>query len=353
MNYLIIRSFLGKINNEQPSREGITMIKILTLGDWDIRRRGRSLLEAKGEQQRLFRLFKYFLTFEDEKITPERIYEDLFLETEYSDPKNVITTQISRLRHMFQDDTFYNIEYTGGYYTFKLKENCIVDFKEFEKLINKGNILMEKNSIDEAMILLERGISLYSGEYLADLSDDYWVISSRIKYNRLYLKGVCNFLDELKKRQEHEEIIEKTGKMIQLLPYDERVNSYFIETLAEIGEIKNALKHYECFTSRLCNDLKVNPSDHMKELCNRIQNNSDMIKFTKGMDAAPSNLIELKELRKDEDIFNKEEIYNNFLELQNKINLENNNTSSIELEITEILKLMVKLMIEISRKSLK
>ena len=91
------------------------MYKIYTLGDFDIRHNDKSIIDKDKYSYKIMKLFKYFITYEGEKVLPERIIEDLWIDEDYKDPKNVLTTQISRLRNFFPlnekyGGDFYNIE---------------------------------------------------------------------------------------------------------------------------------------------------------------------------------------------------------------------------------------------------
>lgn len=54
------------------------MIKILTLGDFDIIIDDKSVIEEMTSQKRLIRLLKYFLVNNERKLLPENIIEDLW-----------------------------------------------------------------------------------------------------------------------------------------------------------------------------------------------------------------------------------------------------------------------------------
>lgn len=258
------------------------MIKIYTFGDFDIRLNNKSILGDIRYQQRIMKLFKYFLTFEGKKILPEIIIEDLWGEKDYNDPLGVLRTQIFRVRRMFDgctylDKPFYDIKFINGYYIFKVSEGCRLDFREFETLLNKGNFLY-KEDVDEAVLALKEGLSLYRGEYLEELEHEYWLIPIRNRFDRLFLKGLSNQLEELKIRKMYYDIIEIAEKTIEFKPYEELVNYYFIDALMEIGQKKYAINHYEYYTSKLYNDLSIKPSEKIKDLYKRIQNHQDSFK---------------------------------------------------------------------------
>lgn len=253
----------------------MAVIKIYTFGDFDVKLNNETIIETKGYPHRLIKLFKYLLTFRGKKLLPENIIEDLWADNDFKDPKNVLRTHISRVRKMIiagedKRDTFYNIDYVNGYYVFDLRDDCTVDFEMFYELINKGNTIKDSHP-DEAMLLLEQGLSLYKGEYLPEIEYEDWIIPIRNKYHRIYLKGLLNYLELLKQRQMYQEIVNKCEEAIQYEPYGEVIHIYLIEALLEIGEKRYASSHYEYITSKLYNDLGIKPSIKMKELYKRLQ----------------------------------------------------------------------------------
>ena len=125
------------------------MVKISTLGDFDITVEDISIMDYIGNSQKLMKLFKYFLIHRDIKLLPETIIEDLWIDEDFINPINMIRTQISRLRNILDIDemeieTFFNIKYTAGYYVFTLSDACRVDFIEFENILEKDCISIKK-----------------------------------------------------------------------------------------------------------------------------------------------------------------------------------------------------------------
>lgn len=253
------------------------MIKIYTLGEFDIKKNDKSLLEKKGTQNSLMVLFKYLLTNEGKKLPPHKIVEDLMEDKEFREPQNVLRTQLSRLRRLFEENTFYNIDFLNGYYIFSLKDGCSVDLFEFESQILKGNKLFEE-SPDEAITNLKEALSLYKGDYLPEMDYEEWIIPFRSRLDRIYFKGLYNYLLILKQRGLYHEIIEMCEKAINIKPYEEFVNQFFMEALMEVGQRRYALSHYEYYTSKLYNDLGTVPSNAIKELYKGLQNQEDNLK---------------------------------------------------------------------------
>ena len=96
------------------------VLKIYTLGEFNIRLNDESIIEKIGSQNRLLILFKYLLTNEGKRLLPDSIVEDLMEDKDLKEPQNVLRTQISRLRRLFNENTFYTIDFLNGYYIFNL-----------------------------------------------------------------------------------------------------------------------------------------------------------------------------------------------------------------------------------------
>ena len=165
------------------------MINIYTLGNFDIQIDGESILQPIGNQPKLMKLFKYFLTFQGKKLLPENIIEDIWRDDNFKDPLNVLRTQISRIRNMinfkkYGEKPCFDITYIDGYYLFKLHNNCTVDFIVMQSCIEKHNTIEDKR---EVMKVCKQGIDLYKGEYLGELGAEDWLIPIRNRFDRLYL----------------------------------------------------------------------------------------------------------------------------------------------------------------------
>jgi two-component SAPR family response regulator len=97
---------------------------ICTLGEFDIKADGKSLLKDSSRMYKIYRLFEYFLTFRNKKLLPETIIDNLLSDSESDDPKNMLRTQIFRLRKVISSvipegedgEQYLNLSFTNGYY---------------------------------------------------------------------------------------------------------------------------------------------------------------------------------------------------------------------------------------------
>ena len=250
-------------------------MKIYTLGNFDIQVDNDSIMQNKGYPHRTIKLFKYFLTFKGKRLLPENIIEDLWSDNDFTDPKNVLRTQISRVRNMINEEKYgmeklYDIIYKNGYYVFEIKGDPIIDVELFEVNMTKGSELKSSNPM-EALRILQEGLELYKGQYLQEMEYEEWIVPIRNRYHRLYLKGLMSYIEILNQKGMNEEVVKICEDAIHHEPYGEVLHIYFMEALMAIGEKRYAISHYEYITSRLYSNLGITPSEKMKILYKKLQ----------------------------------------------------------------------------------
>lgn len=257
-------------------------LNIHTLGDFDISFGEQSQLKESSRSYKLFKLFEYFITFRGRKLLPETIIENLWQDKESNDPKNVLRTQIFRLRQIMKkilpEDIdpakYYEISFSNGYYTFELGELADLDIEEFEKSIEQGDSRKSEN-VEETIEFYSKALKLYKGPYLSENSYEAWLVPIRNHYSRLYLKTLFKLVEILKEKDEPIKIIELCEEAIIIEPYEEALHIYLIEAMLKTGQIRNAMSHYEYITSLLSKEMGVKSSPGLKNIYRKIQSYYD------------------------------------------------------------------------------
>ncbi|WP_312832783.1 AfsR/SARP family transcriptional regulator [Sedimentibacter saalensis] len=254
---------------------------INTLGEFDIKANGQSVLKESSRTYRIYKLFEYFLTFRNKKLLPDTIIDNLLSESDSDDPKNMLRTQIFRLRKIIKMllpdgidvEKYININFTNGYYCLEIGEDTVVDIDEFERLILTGDAERAKNA-NNAIELYEEAISLYKGLYLSDNAYEVWLVPTRNYYQRLYLKTLFKLFELLKEKGEYEEIIAVCEKALLSEPYEEEIHINLMEAMLSLGQSKAAMNHYEYALNLMEREMDAKPSNRFMDLQKKIRNNS-------------------------------------------------------------------------------
>ena len=254
---------------------------ISTLGEFDIKVDGQSVLKDSTRMYKIYKLFEYFLTFRNKKLLPETIIDNLLSDSESDDPKNMLRTQIFRLRKIINTlipgnedaEKYLNLSFSNGYYCLEIGENTVIDIDVFEYYIQEGD--KERGyDIDSAIINYQNAIKLYNGLYLSDNAYEVWLVPTRNYYQRLYLKTLYKFIDILKKNEENERIVTLCEETLLIEPFEENIHIELMEALLKNGQNKVALNHYEYASNMLEKELDVKLSAKFIQFIDKIQNYS-------------------------------------------------------------------------------
>ncbi len=254
---------------------------INTLGGFDLKMNGQSILKKSSRTYKLNKLFEYFLTFRNKKLLPETIIDNLFFDSESDDPKNMLRTQIFRLRKAIKlllpeetkESGYLTISFTSGYYCMEVGDKTVIDVEEFESLIKHADNEYEYND-SRSVELYEKAISMYKGLYLSDNAYEVWLVPTRNYYQRLYLKTLYKLIDLLKEKNDNEKIITLCEEAILVEPYEENIHISLMEAMLAQGQQKNAYNHYEYSSNLIKKELDAKPSDRFVEMQGKIQNYS-------------------------------------------------------------------------------
>lgn len=268
---------------------------ISTLGEFDIKIDGQSILKDSTRMYKIYRLFEYFLTFRNKKLLPETIIDNLLSDSESDDPKNMLRTQIFRLRKIInylipknEDASQYlSLNFTNGYYSLEIGENTVIDIDEFERFIQQGDKDLNFD-IESAINNYQNAISLYKGLYLSDNAYEVWLVPTRNYYQRLYIKTLYKLIELLKKNEENERIITLCEETLLIEPYEENIHIELMEALLRTGNNKSALNHYEYSLNMLEKELDAKPSQRFTDFIKKIHNN-----------APRKNDLDISEIRKN------------------------------------------------------
>ena len=275
---------------------------ISTLGVFDIKLEDTSILKESNRSYRLYKLLQYFIAFRNKKILADTIIDNIWQDHESYDPYNMLRAQIFRLRQLIksfipegEDESLYmSINFNNGYYSLDTGERVLIDTEEFEKLIALG----DNNSfedINSSITYYESALNIYKGIYLEENAYELWLVPIKNYYSRLYIKTLFILLEILEDKEQYHKIIEICQNAIIYEPYDENIHIYLMEAMLKLGQVKDAISHYEYITFLLKKEIITNISPALQAMNRKIQNYLS--------EKGKTNIINIKrKLQEDEDI---------------------------------------------------
>lgn len=268
-----------KHNDENSRNNNEDRMIIRTFGQFFVKRAGIVLSAESHKSQKMWDLFKYFVTNRGKNIMPETIQETLWPDQDYEYSNKAFRTMIYRLRKELNkaepDDTAGKegdsqlIIYTHGCYGWNPDAKYLLDTDEFEK-----NYTAARHSIGtdnhKAQSCYQSILEIYQGSYLSESMYTEWTIPLRNHYRRLYLQAMEDYCGLLSSQGNTKGIIEVCEKVILNEPLEEEFHIFLMEALLKEGKVKDARQNYEYITSKLYQDLGVRPSAELKNLYARI-----------------------------------------------------------------------------------
>jgi len=253
-------------------------ITIHTFGSFSIRQGPLVLIQQDGRSKLLWEVFFFLLSNRPMSFYPDQILNRLYPHKQYTDPNAVMRNQLYRLRRELNYDkkgasVTDNLIYSSGRYRWENKIICTIDAEQFESLINRASEVAQECPEESISHNLE-ALKLYKNGYLADYTDNNWVLPFRIHFHDLYLSAVLELVGLFKQRKAYQDICNICEQALAIDYFDERIHISLIEALLARGLITRARTHYNEATTTFYIEMGIKPSSAMKHLYRIIKHQS-------------------------------------------------------------------------------
>ncbi len=273
--------------DKERQAAGKDVLEIYTLGPFKVKYGDKLLSDDASRSNKLWELFKYFLTYRDKRIPSEIILEHLWPDKDYTDPRRSLRTMIHRLRNVISnglpaENSPCSIVFSHGCYNLVINADCMLDVQEFENCCEQAYSLIKVDPV-KAIEIYQQAISLYRGDYLPECSFNEWVMPVKNYYRRVYLQSVFELTTLLKNHGMHSEIVKVCEKVFQIEPFGEEFHLRFMEALLEEGKSRQARAHYEYVTSIFYREMEIKPSHEMRNIYRLTQVDTDKVEMDLSM----------------------------------------------------------------------
>ncbi len=261
-------------------------LRIMTLGDFKVTYNDHSLTDEHGSSLKLWELFKFFITYRDELILPEKIIDSIWPDADYQDPKRTLRALVFRLRKILSEYSGHDgkdvITHTHGCYKLVSNKFSYIDVVEYEEYFEEAFAISKQNP-SKAIQLYYKAINIYKKGYLAESYEHEWLVPARNYYRRIFLQSVLEISELLKKEKEYQQISVICQDALKYERLEEGIHFKYIEALAAMGRVKQAQNHYEYVVDLFEREQGVKPSDALTHLYRLLFVKADKI----GLDMVP------------------------------------------------------------------
>jgi len=254
-------------------------LRIEALGPMRLWRGTEEITDGHWKREKAKELFQLFLTFRDELLPRERIFELLWphqdLETAYRDFK----VALNALNSVLEPDrrariTPYFIKRRDQAYGLDPEASWELDVIEFEKGIKEG---LSRSNPE----LLAEAIELYRGDFLSFSLYFDWIREPRERMRRLYFKGCDRLARYYLDQGLPEKALEVSEKMISRDRCWETAYQIAMEAYLKIGDRYLAQRMYLDCVRALQEELAVEPLPTTRDYSEKVFTPAEMARIEK------------------------------------------------------------------------
>ena len=199
-------------------------VHINMLGTFEILVNGMTVLPKLQQSKKTRQLLEYLILKQGKNATHQELLENLWADQRSSNPATALRTLLHRYRSMVDEQNIPElsssvITYRGGY-SWNQNLDCTVDAFRMEQLISHASSAPQSKKES----LLRQALDIYKGPLLPDSADEPWVVTRAAYFHDLYIGALFDYINRLKKRNAHAEIIKTCRKALAVEPLEERIS---------------------------------------------------------------------------------------------------------------------------------
>ena len=141
-----------------------------------------------------------------------------------------------------------------------------IDARRFEKLVTEGRVAAAAREPATAIQLLERALSMWRGEALADFRFDAFALPEARRLEELRLVASEELIDAQLETGRHAEIVGRVRALVETSPLRERLWGQLMLALYRCGRQAEALRAFSELRRLLAEELGIEPSPELQRL---------------------------------------------------------------------------------------
>jgi DNA-binding SARP family transcriptional activator len=256
-------------------------IRVQTLGEFKIWLGDKEVGEKSWQREKAKELFQLLIT-QNRFILKDEITQMLWPDQEKASADRDFKVALNSLQHVLEPmrkaraAPFFVIR-EGMFYGLNSLAVIEVDTVHFQELLQNG---LNETEQETAIAYLEKGLSLYHGEYLPERRYDDWCIDKRESMLVYFLRGAEKMAQLSIRRENYEQAIFWCEKIIERDRTWEEAYRLLMYCYYRKNNRPQAIKWYKKCTAVLEEELGVTPLDptrHMYKMIIEAKEYSDQV----------------------------------------------------------------------------
>lgn len=207
-------------------------------------------------------IFKYLITHHKAPVSKEILMELFWPDADPENARRSLHQAIYQIRHAFQlnHTNIRPIVFEDDKYGINPDLRIWLDFAEFESRCNRGRLLEQAGSIDEALEEYSLAEDLYTGDFLEEDPYEDWASRYRDHLKNCYIATTDRLSACLQDRGDLNRAIEYCQKILEKDDCYEAAYRRLMQCHHALGQPGSAVRNYQLCIRRLKEQLGVSPS---------------------------------------------------------------------------------------------
>ncbi|MUK88469.1 transcriptional regulator [Ornithinibacillus sp. L9] len=258
----IITRFMYELNFDEnlKNHPGYTLV-VHTLGHLNVWVGNKKVKKQDWQRGKAKELFELFITNRNKLLAKEEIYQILWPNLDEATANKNFKVSLNALLKVLEpkrkarEDSFFIIR-KGSAYGLNPDSVFELDMVNFEQWINHG---LEEKDPKRSGEILEKGLSLYQGEFLEDLRFSDWCLTERERLQLIFLRGAEKLAQVNIRLQNYNKSIEWCERILEVDQTWEEAYRLLMYSYYQLNNRPQAIKWYEKCCDVLDTELGVEP----------------------------------------------------------------------------------------------
>jgi DNA-binding SARP family transcriptional activator len=249
----------------QPANS-MPAIAVYCLGTFQLSLRGRQVDTWRAVKPRT--LFQYLISHRQRAVARDTLVDALWPDPDTAPSGSALKVVVHRVRKLLKQTTpGLEIQATDEGYRLDGQE-LWVDVEEFERWCYVGRRYEGDGRAEEAAASYARAASLYRGDFLEDVPDE-WVILRRERLKDQYLLALARLADAAFADLDYEQCIERCQQILTHDPCREQAYRFLMLCYAHLGQRSRVQRWYDVCVQTLRSELDVEPEADTRDTYSR------------------------------------------------------------------------------------
>jgi ATP/maltotriose-dependent transcriptional regulator MalT/DNA-binding SARP family transcriptional activator len=249
-------------------------LRILTLGEFQVRRGAIPVGPKEWRREKARQLFQLLITYRDAPLDRDQILEHLWPGEDPESAQRGFKVALSTLLNVLEPERSPGSESAyilrqGSIYGLRPEADLWIDAQEFVDLVRSVENL-DLAQAQDSMHLLERAVDLYRGEYLPDARYQTWAAPEREHLMVLFLRAADRLCAAYLEADRPQEALDLADRILGFDNCWERAYRHLMRAYSRLGDHGQVARTYRRCVETLQKEMEVQPAPETQALYRRL-----------------------------------------------------------------------------------